>query len=97
MWIFLDFIARLIALGGLALAVGFVWRIVSAEDTAQRVCVCCGVTLYALELATCSDCLGGNYDCACGWVESDEWYAPYPLHDDQCPIQIRLVEAVPNA
>jgi hypothetical protein len=57
MWSFLDFIARLIALGGLALAVGFIWRIVSANESEQRACVCCGVSLYTLELATCAECL----------------------------------------
>jgi hypothetical protein len=57
MWQFLDFVSRLILLGGYALVGWFVWRIVSAGDTAQRVCVCCGVSLFPLELASCSDCL----------------------------------------
>lgn len=57
MWVFLDLVARLIALGGLALVVWFVWRIISAPNSQQRLCVCCGASLYALELATCADCL----------------------------------------
>jgi hypothetical protein len=35
-----------------------------------------------------------KYDCTCGWVELDEWYAPYPIHNDSCPIQVRLVDEV---
>jgi len=58
MWAFLDFVARLILLGGVALVFFWVRSIFSAVDSEQRACVCCGVSLYALELATCSDCLG---------------------------------------
>lgn len=58
MWAFLDFVARLILLGGVALVFFWIRSIFSAVDSERRLCVCCGSSLYELELATCADCLG---------------------------------------
>jgi hypothetical protein len=57
MWQFLDIVARLILLGGVALVFFWIRSIFSAEDSRRRACVACGSSLYALELATCADCL----------------------------------------
>jgi hypothetical protein len=31
------------------------------------------------------------YKCNCGFTQEQEWYPPYPAHDDTCPIQIEQV------
>lgn len=33
------------------------------------------------------------YDCTCGFIEDDEYYSPYPAHDDNCPEQMKLVKS----
>jgi hypothetical protein len=54
MWAFLDFVARLILLGGVALV--FFWlRSIVHEPT--RACVCCGSALSEYDLANCYRCL----------------------------------------
>lgn len=58
MWAFLDLVARLILLGGVALVFFWVRSILSAGELLQRGCICCGASLSALELVTCSNCLG---------------------------------------
>lgn len=58
MWAVLDFVVRLILLGAWVFIFIWIRSILSAGESVQRACVCCGVSLSPLELATCSDCLG---------------------------------------
>lgn len=55
MWAFLDFVARLILLSGVAL-VWFYIRSITREPSA-RVCVCCGLLLQNFDMVSCADCL----------------------------------------
>jgi hypothetical protein len=59
MWAFLDFVARLILLGGVALVLFWIRSIYSAAEL-RAGCIACGSQLYSGELVTCSDCLGVN-------------------------------------
>ena len=54
MWAFLDLVARLILLGGVALV--FFWLRSIVHEPA-RVCVCCGSALAEHDLANCYRCL----------------------------------------
>ena len=54
MWAFLDLVARLILLGGVALV--FFW-LRSIVHEPIRACVCCGSALAEHDLANCYRCL----------------------------------------
>jgi hypothetical protein len=54
MWAFLDLVARLILLGGVALV--FFW-LRSIVHEPIRACVCCGSALAQNDLANCYRCL----------------------------------------
>lgn len=54
MWAFLDLVARLILLGGVALV--FFW-LRSIVHEPIRACVCCGSALSEYDLASCYRCL----------------------------------------
>lgn len=56
MWAVLDFVARLILLGGIALIWYFLYQI-TREPSAARACVCCGSALSEYDLANCYRCL----------------------------------------
>jgi hypothetical protein len=58
MWAFLDFVARLILAGGVALLGWWLYQIL--REPSARGCIACGSQLYSGELVTCSDCLGVN-------------------------------------
>lgn len=62
MWAFLDLVARLILLGGVALV--FFW-LRSIVHEPIRACVCCGYPLKALEIATCARCLDPELSNVC--------------------------------
>ena len=55
MWDFLDFVARLILLGGIALIWYFLYQI--TREPSARACVCCGSALSEYDLANCYRCL----------------------------------------
>ena len=55
MWAFLDLVARLILLGGVALV--FFWLRSIVHEPSARVCVCCGSSLSEYDLANCYRCL----------------------------------------
>lgn len=63
MWAFLDLVARLILLGGVALV--FFWLRSIVHEPSVRGCVCCGYPLKALEIATCARCLDPELSNVC--------------------------------
>lgn len=54
MWGFLDFVARLILAGGVALIGWWLYQILREP---ARACVCCGSALAEHDLANCYRCL----------------------------------------
>ena len=63
MWAFLDFVARLILLGGVALV--WFWLRSIVHEPSARGCVCCGYPLKAFEIATCDRCLDPELSNVC--------------------------------
>ena len=59
MWTLLDFVARLILLGGVALMFYWLRSILSAAEL-RAGCIACGSQLNSVDLVTCSKCLGVN-------------------------------------
>ena len=63
MWAFLDFVARLILAGGVALVAWWLYQIL--REPSARGCVCCGYPLKAFEIATCDRCLDPELSNVC--------------------------------
>lgn len=60
MWAFLDFVARFILLGGIALTWYFLYQI-TREPSAVRRCLDCRRVLDSVSLVHCADCLAVSH------------------------------------
>ena len=63
MWAFLDFVARLICVGGFVLVGWGLYQV--TRETSARACIGCGYPLNHSDIATCARCLDPDLSNEC--------------------------------